>query len=208
MRKSLHFFILMLLLSVDGATAAGLQPDYFPIHRSEPHLLNRQIDRALLRGLKIWDTRLATWRAMQPAESPTERASVLVLHLWADWCGPCRDEFPVIRDMTETMEKVYGERVQVVLLSETSAPEAMRTFLEKQRGNMPRGPQYLDTDELIAAGLRAQLPTALSYPTTLVLDTRRVVRHAVVGPVVGRRADLIASINLLLAERSADPSAR
>ena len=200
MRTASRLLAFLTVLLTGAASATGLPPGFFPIHRSEPFLLNRQIDPALLRGLKIWDTRLVTWRTMQPNEAPSERAQVLVLHLWADWCGPCREEFPVIRDTAEGLEKVFGERVQAVLLSETSAPEAMRAFLEKQRANMPRGPQFLDVGEMIAASLRTDLPTPLSYPITLVLDAQRVVRHAVVGPIASRRGDLVASINRVLTE--------
>lgn len=181
------------------ALAAGLQPGFFPVHQSEPYLLHRKVDAVQLHELKVWDTRLATWRAMQPAEVPAERAPVVVLHFWADWCLPCREEFPAVRQLMESMEKQYGDRVQVLLVSETSGPEEMRAFLDKYRSRLPRGPHYLDTGEAIAARLRADLPTPLSYPITVVLDSRRIVTHAVVGPITARRLEVQDAIARILA---------
>jgi thiol-disulfide isomerase/thioredoxin len=201
------FFIASCLALLLGgvAFAAGLQSGFFPVHQSEPYLLHRKVDPAQIRGLKVWDTRLATWRAMQPSEVPAERAPVVVLHFWADWCLPCREEFPAVRQLMESAEKTFGERVQVVLVSETSGPEEMRAFLEKYRTRLPRGPHYLDTGEGIAASLRTDLPTPLSYPITLVLDSRRVVTHAVVGPITARRLEVQDAIARILAINSTSP---
>lgn len=187
-----------LATQVSQVEAAELKPDFYATHRSEPFLLNRRIDPALLAAVQVWDRHLATWRTAQPAELPGQKAQVVVLHLWADWCAPCRAEFPVVRDLMATLARTYGDRVQLVLLSETSAPEAMRAVLEKERTNLPAAPHFLDYGEGVAALLRRDLPAQLSYPMTLVLDGQRIVRHAVVGPVTDRRAALLATISLLL----------
>lgn len=191
---------ILLLCSLRAADSAELQAGFYATHRSEPFLLNRRIEPALLAGLRIWDAHLATWRIAQPAEVVGARPQVIVLHLWADWCAPCRAEFPVVRELMSAIARAHGDRVQFVLLSETSSPEAMRSFLDKQRASVPAGPHYLDYGEGVAALLRRDLPAPLSYPMTLVLDGERVVRHAVVGPVTDRRAALLATISLLLAE--------
>lgn len=189
------------LLSLAGGTsvAAELQADFSPVHRSEPFLLHRQLSPTLLHDFKIWDTRLANWRVMQPAEVPGQNAPIVLLHLWADWCAPCREEFPVVRTLTESLRKAYGARVQMVLLSETSGPPEMRAFLDKYRATLPPGPIFLDSGEAVARVLRTELPTTLPYPVTLLLDSQRVVRHAVVGSIAPRRAELLAAITHLLA---------
>lgn len=194
-------FSCLALLSLLGgnSVAAELQADFSPVHRSEPFLLHRSIGPSLLQAFKIWDTRLANWRPMQPAEVPGERAQLVLLHLWADWCAPCREEFPVVRTLTESLRRSYGARVQLVLLSETSGPPEMRAFLDKYRAVLPQGPIFVDTAESVARVLRADLPTTLPYPVTLLLDSQRVVRHAVVGSIAPRRAELLAAITHLLA---------
>lgn len=201
-RRLFALFLALVVLAtpVSPAWAAELKPDFYATHRSEPFLLNRRIDPALLAAVRVWDRHLATWRLAQPAELPAQRAQVVVLHLWADWCAPCRAEFPVVRDLMATLARLYGDRVQLVLLSETSSPEAMRAVLEKERATLPAAPHFLDYGEGIAALLRKDLPAPLSYPMTLVLDGQRIVRHAVVGPVTDRRAALLATISLLLSE--------
>lgn len=197
---------LVLAMLVTGASAApSLKPGFEAIHRSEHFLLHHQIESARFSAFRIWDARLADWRKTEPPEVPGARAAVVILHLWADWCAPCREEFPVVRQLSDDLEKSYGDRVQLVLLSETSAPDAVRTFLEKQRERMPRGPHYLDTGEALANALRLDLPVSLSYPVTLVLDSQRVVRHAVVGPIAGRRAELALAVGQLLRLANASP---
>jgi thiol-disulfide isomerase/thioredoxin len=189
--------LMFVLLSEEVASAQPLKPGFFPVHHSEPLLLHRQVNPSALRAFQIWDTHLATWRAVEPREVPGERAAVIVLHLWADWCKPCREEFPALRGILEETDKLYGARVQFVLLSETSLPEAMRAFLEKEKERIPRGPHYLDTGEALADSLRTELPTALSYPVTLVLDSQRMIRHAIVGSVASRRLELLTAISRL-----------
>lgn len=199
MRAARFSLISLLTLLGSPAVAAELQADFSPVHRSEAFLLHRQINPTLLNEFKLWDTRLANWRLPQPSEVPGKRAQIVLLHLWADWCAPCREEFPVVRTLTESLHKSYGERVQLVLLSETSGPPEMRVFLDKYRSILPQGPIYVDTGEALARVLRAELPTTLPYPVTLLLDSQRVVRHAVVGSIASRRAELLAAITHILA---------
>jgi thiol-disulfide isomerase/thioredoxin len=196
----LHWLLIIgLLLQGPIAQAAPtLKPGFFPVHQSEPMLLHRQITPAELRALQVWDLHLMTWRAMQPADVPSEQAPLTVVHLWADWCKPCIEELSVLRDFMEELGKAYAGRVQIVLLSETSSPEAMRALFEKEQARMPRGPHYLDTGEAIAESLRVDLPTTLSYPVTLVLDSQHIVRHAIVGSIFNRRVELRTGIARLL----------
>lgn len=207
MRTYLLLHTMLAMLATDAVAAPTLKPDFAAIHRSEQFLVHHQIELAQLRALRIWDSRLADWRKAEAAEAPAGRATVMVLHFWADWCAPCREEFPVMRQFTEELEQRHGDRAQLVMLSETSLPEAMRSFLAKQRERMPRGPLYLDTGEAIATALRADLPTTLSYPVTLVLDSQRVVRHAIVGSIASRRTELFAAIaNLLRLANASSPN--
>jgi thiol-disulfide isomerase/thioredoxin len=199
-----------LLLSLFPAAASAepsLRPGFFAVHRSEPFLLHRQVAAAELRKLKVWDPRLSAWRPMQPAEAPGERAPVLLLHLWADWCVPCREELPVLRDVMTAIEKTHAGRAHTILISENSSPEDMRAFLVKYGPRLPRAPYYLDVGEAIVASLRIDLPTNVSYPITLVLDQQRNVRHAIVGSIAGRRTELFAAIARLLKTPRALPQA-
>jgi hypothetical protein len=77
----------------------------------------------------------------------------------------------------------------------------MQVFLDKFRARMPKSPQYLDTGEGIANILRDGLSLSLSYPVTLILDSQRVVRHAFVGRILGRRAEFLTALERLLSIR-------
>ncbi len=198
MARHRFHLVMLTLLAAHLAMAAELQPGFIAVHGSEPLLLHRQIEPTKLRALKIWDTHLANWRVTDPKEAPIEKATLLVLHLWADWCKPCVAEFPALRGIIQELDKTYGGRVQVVLLSETATAQAMRVFLDKEQDRMPRGSQFLDTEETIAESLRNGLPMTLPYPVTLVLDPKRVVRHAIVGPITARRGELLTAISRLM----------
>lgn len=181
------------------AKAAPLVSGFGAVHQSEPLLFHKQLNPSYFAKLAVWDLRLSEWRPMQPEEAVGERSSVYVLHLWADYCAPCRDEFPILRELAEETDKKHGLKVRWVFLSETSSPVAMQAFLAKYQARMPKGPQYLDTDEAIANLLREGLGSELSYPTTLLLDAQRVVRHAIVGRVRGRRTEFMTALDRLLA---------
>lgn len=191
--------ILGLSVLATPARAAAVASGFGAVHQSEPFLLHRQIGPSYFTKLSVWDLRLSEWRAMQPEESFGERSAVYVLHLWADYCAPCREEFPILRELTEETDKKYGASVRWVFLSETSSPVAMQAFLAKYQARMPKGPQYLDTGEAIANLLSEGLNSSLSYPVTLLLDAQRVVRHAFVGRVRGRRTEFMNTLDRLLA---------
>lgn len=187
--------------SLLAATAQGASPagGFFSVHQSEPLLLHRVISQPMLTKLLCWDSRLSDWRQQLPEDTISEGSSAYILHLWADYCAPCREEFPILRELVEETDKKYAGKVRWIFLSETAAANAVQAFFEKYRARMPKGPQYLDTGEAIANLLGEGLTTTLSYPVTLVLDSQHVVRHAFVGRVRGRRAELLAALDRMVA---------
>lgn len=172
-------------------------------HATEPLLLNKQIEPAALRTLQVWDSKSEAWRPPRADEAPGERSTLLVLHLWATYCAPCREEFPLWRQLAEDLRASKGSRVRIVFLSETQSNEEMRLFFSQNREKMPSGPHYLDAAESIAEALRRDQTMPLAYPLTVVLDEQRVVRHALVGKLKGRRAELLTSIDRLLSQSHA-----
>ena len=184
---------MLLGLSMTGRTLAD------PV--AESRLINRLIDKDQLERLRIWDEREADWRASRPEESVLAvKSPVLVLHLWADWCRPCRDEFPMVRELEARMKAEHpGQVVFVYTAAIPNAPQ-MERFLKAYRALLPPGPLYQDTAELLDRWVRPILPEGhLTLPLTLVLDERRIVRHALIGTLRDRSLELSADIEGVLA---------
>jgi thiol-disulfide isomerase/thioredoxin len=55
------------------------------------------------------------------------RGKVVVLNLWATWCGPCRVELPEI----DRLQKEYAERGLVVVTVSTEERDRLLRFAEK-----------------------------------------------------------------------------
>ncbi len=54
------------------------------------------------------------------------RGKVVLLNIWASWCGPCRDEFPL---MTQLARELANEEFAVVAVSDDLDEGAARRFL-------------------------------------------------------------------------------
>ncbi len=95
------------------------------------------------------------------------RGQVVVLNFWATWCGPCRQELPLLDSYYQQTQK-YGLRV-FAIATEDSVPERLlRNLFSKltiEQVHRIRGP-YSDNGQL---------------PTNYVIDRAGVVRYAEAG---------------------------
>lgn len=181
--------------------------------RDESYLLNQQIR---LPQLAVWDSGQHEWRSPQGMEGKGPRSTVRIVHLWADYCPPCRTEFPRLKRIVEQLQSEHPRDVQFILVSETRDSEAMSKFMAEYQGRMPGGMQYGDTNlDLMHAVLQA-LPQSVEVivrrsqqgqpgmsreaplPLTLVLDPSDIVRLAFVGSMEGRHGELVSGILQLL----------
>jgi len=177
-------------------------------HRDEVHLLNQQVR---LPKLAVWDGPRGEWRSPQGHEGAV-RTPVRVVHLWADYCPPCRAEMPRLKRMAQQLYADSKREVQFVFISETIDPEAMKKFLRENHTAMPSGMQYGDTNHDLMVSLMQSLPQLpqappspgehnlsreLPLPVTLVMDDEDVVRLAFVGSVEGRQGELVNGIEQL-----------
>lgn len=95
---------------------------------------------------------------------------VKVLNFWASWCGPCKAELPVFRQVQEQ----YRERgVQFVGVALDEDPEALRQFLADNELNYP---VVFTTAELVQAvgGVR-------SVPTTVIVGPDDTLHNKHIG---------------------------
>lgn len=172
----------------------------------DSYLLHTQVPQDLFSRLLLWDKTQREWRVPRVGENPGQKAPILVVHLWADYCKPCRKEFPMLRDLAEAFGKSHPGRVEFIFLSETFSSTEMNRFLNEEAAQMPKTPLYYDGAESFAKLVRANCPSGgLTLPVTLLLDDKRVVRQAIIGSMISQRGALAAGISKLAQLRS--PSA-
>ncbi len=191
MMKQLLIALSLLL----GHVALAGEPS-LSVRREEARLLNQVIPTTILGDkLRVWEG--TGWRAASAVEGNRTKAKVLVVNLWATYCKPCLEEFPVLREMAQRIEGDYQQDVQFVFLSETSDPQLMRDYVAKNAKILPhKSPLYLDENENVARILRWVQPGgSMSLPTTIILDENRSIRYAMIGAMIDRRSELVNAID-------------
>ena len=122
--------------------------------------LHRQADQLLTGGRAAFGARL---RALH--------GYPVVVNKWAQWCAPCRSEFPVYQRVSVTL----GRQVAFLGLDGKDFAGPAAAFLRRFPVSYP---SYQDHDEAIAQSLQA----STFYPETIFLDRsgHQVFVHA--GP--------------------------
>jgi cytochrome c biogenesis protein CcmG/thiol:disulfide interchange protein DsbE len=115
-----------------------------------------------------------TARAGQRFQLSEARGQVVVVNFWASWCGPCRDEAPVL----EAIANDYAARgVQVVGVAWTDTEAGALGFIGEF------GLTYLNGPDLgTAAGTRYRLR---GVPETYIVDRNGTLAWLKKGPVTG-----------------------
>ena len=113
------------------------------------------------------------------------RGSVVVLDIWATWCGPCRQMIPHEREMVKHFE---GKKFKLVSVSADAKKETLAKFLEKEE--MP----WTHWWNGAKGGLIEEYQVRF-YPTVYILDGKGVIRAKHL-----RGDDLQKFVDKLLAE--------
>ena len=97
------------------------------------------------------------------------KGNVVLLNVWATWCGPCRMELPVVQKMYD----LYSDRNFVVLAVNIDADrKRVEPFLKRLNISLPiyfANPE--DAGQMTAAGI----------PTTFLIGPDRTLMHSYVG---------------------------
>lgn len=165
---------------------------------AEPDLLHRVVPSEQLDHLSLWEERSAQWRKCRPDDLPTAGPPILAIHVWADWCAACKEEFPLLRDLEARLLTTLARKMRFVYVAEIPNSPAMEQFQNANRQRLPKGPFYQDTAEIFARWLRPLLPGGrLTLPITLVVDDRRIIRHAILGSLRNRTRELARAVESL-----------
>ena len=160
-------------------------PDYERLLADSPNELTKlhlQGDRLLDGGQEAFDARLLELRGYP-----------IVVNVWASWCGPCREEFPLFQKQSAEL----GREVAFLGVNFQDDPDAAATFLK--RYPVPY-PSYLDPDASIADSLGA----GKGLPATIFFDRGGRQTYTKYGPYRSAR-EFRADI-ALYAERGGPPS--
>jgi thiol-disulfide isomerase/thioredoxin len=103
----------------------------------------------------------------KPVQLADLKGKVVVLDVWAVWCGPCRAMIPHQRELVKRLD---GKPFALVSISVDEKREALAEFLKKEP--MPWTHWYNGPDGNVIADLNVW-----SYPTIYVLDAKGVIRY-------------------------------
>jgi thiol-disulfide isomerase/thioredoxin len=88
----------------------------------------------------------------------TQRANVVLVHFFATWCAPCREELPALMRLAQR----GGASVKVLAISVAEVDLRVQRFLAPLPVNFP---VLLDRDRAVAKAWKVS-----ALPTTFVLD--------------------------------------
>jgi thiol-disulfide isomerase/thioredoxin len=161
---------LVLAVAVASGCGSGVGGDYGGSH---PHYakalagspaplaaLHKQADALLPGGTGAYEKRLAQLRGYP-----------VVVNAWASWCGPCREEFPVLQKLSAR----YGKRVAFLGVNSQDSNDAAATFLREAPLSYP---SYTDPDKEIVDAIGP----FLGFPETAFYDKSGELVYLKHGP--------------------------
>jgi cytochrome c biogenesis protein CcmG, thiol:disulfide interchange protein DsbE len=99
------------------------------------------------------------------------RGQPVMVNFWASWCLPCREEFPLFR---EVRDRHRAEGLEIVGIVHRDDPQAARQFADDHGGNWP---MVLDPNEVAWQAYGGQL-----LPITFFVDRSGTIRSVNFGP--------------------------
>jgi len=126
----------------------------------------------------------------KPVNVADLKGHVVLVDFWASWCGPCREELPVL----DALYKKYRAKGLVVVgVGLDHEADKLTKFLRASPISFP-----VVHDEKGAVANRYGPP---KMPSSYLIDRRGIIRHVHAGFKASDRAQLERELNELLAEK-------
>jgi len=110
------------------------------------------------------------------AKQFTDVNKLLILNIWATWCGPCREEMP---DLAKIQETRGNDDFEVFALNvDRNATDKPAKFLESINATSLN--LYLDPDNKSFQSLRSK-GLVFGLPTTMIVDPKGCVQGVLAG---------------------------
>ena len=149
--------------SSQGGDYGGSHPNYAKALAGSPAPLaglHKQANDLLSGGNDAYEKRLAGLRGYP-----------VVVNVWASWCGPCREEFPVLQKLSAR----YGKQVAFLGVNSLDSDDAATTFLREAPLSYP---SYTDPDKAIAT----EIGVNVGFPDTAFYDKAGKLLYLKQGP--------------------------
>ena len=127
------------------------------------------------------------------------KGKVVLLNIWATWCGPCRNEMPALDRLQAGLG---GSDFEVVALSiDRGGMDAVRKFFaDIGIGTLA---MYLDS-----SGQALRTLSALGLPTTLLIDREGREIGRLIGPAEWDSPEMIEFVRCVVAKGDAAKTAK
>jgi cytochrome c biogenesis protein CcmG/thiol:disulfide interchange protein DsbE len=125
----------------------------------------------------------------RPFRLPDDQGRVLLVNIWATWCGPCRYEIPELKLLQQRHANQKFDVIGVSVDTEDAAAQ-VREFVREQQINYPI---VLDPEGTITT-----LMNTTVLPTTALIDRSGKVVWIHVGVVEARNPELNAVLKTAL----------
>ncbi|UCE22192.1 MAG: TlpA family protein disulfide reductase [Candidatus Aminicenantes bacterium] len=98
---------------------------------------------------------------------------VVMLNVWATWCGPCKREIP---DFIEAYEQYKDKGLEIIGISvDEISPSRVLQFTEKYKINYPVA--------MTTSKLTKDYGPFRAVPVTIIIDKNGKIRHRQIGQV-------------------------